>query len=95
MSTFSSGAWAASSNDASSTPMALMKVARKPKRPTSHDCINIATLVPASAPVDSQCAWSCPMPKVPMMSGTATLTTVVVSTDDSMPSSTVTAASQR
>ena len=49
----------------------------------------------ASAPVESHCARSWPMPKAPMMSGIATLTVVVVSTAEMVPSITVTVANQR
>ena len=53
------------------------------------------TVIAASVPVDSHCARSCPMPNAPMMSGIATLTDVVVSTAETVPSITVPVANQR
>ncbi len=53
------------------------------------------TVIAASMPVDSHCARSCPMPNAPMMSGIATLTDVVVSTAEIVPSITVAVANQR
>ena len=52
-------------------------------------------VIAASAPVDSHCTRSCPMPKAPMMSGSATLMLVVVSIAATVPIITVAVASQR
>ena len=59
---------------------------------------HLGDMVPVMAArkaVDSSCALSCPMPKVPMMSGSATLTMVELSTLAIVPSITVAVASQR
>src|SRR5215210_2997846 len=61
----------------------------------SHALSSMPTVIAASAPVESHCARSWPIPNAPMMSGIATLTVVVVSTAEMVPSMTVTVANHR
>ena len=72
-----------------------MKVLRWPKFCISHALSSMPTVIAASVLVDSHCARSWPMPNAPMMSGMATLTLVVVSTAEIVPSITVSVESQR
>ena len=57
-----------------------MNVARSPKRSTAHALSSMVPVIAARNAVESSCAVSCPMPNVPMMSGSATLMIVAVST---------------
>ena len=57
-----------------------MKVARTPIASFSHALSSMDAVIAARKPVDIHWTWSCPMPKTPMMSGKATLTTVDDST---------------
>ena len=68
---------------------------RVPKLWTIHAESSIAVVVPASAPAESHCARSWPMPNAPMMSGIATTTEVVVTDAEIVPKRTVLATSQR
>ena len=95
MSTVSLGLAPASTSAPTNTHSAPTKVLRVPKLRISHALSSIATVVPASAPAESHCARSWPIPKVPMMSGIATLTMVVVTVAEIVPSRTAVATSQR
>ena len=95
ISTDSLGLNPASTNAAMKTPRAPMKVLRWPKLRIIHAWSSMAIVIAARAPVESHCARFCPMPKVPMISGIATFTVVVVSTAEIVPSMTVPVASQR
>ena len=53
-----------------------MKVARTPIASFSHALSSMDAVMAARKPVDIHWAWSCPIPKTPMMSGNATFTTV-------------------
>ena len=66
------------------------KVLRCPKLSISQALSNCPTVWPARFPVTIHCARSWPMPKDPMMSGSATLTVVVVTTADIVPSNATT-----
>ena len=72
-----------------------MNVRRWPKRVIIQALSSMPIVIAASAPVESHCARSWPMPNAPMMSGIATLTVVVVSIAEIVPSITVTVANQR
>ena len=50
--------------------------ARSRSSPPASAFSSMVPVTAARKPVDSSCAWSWPMPKAPMMSGSATLTMV-------------------
>ena len=52
----------------------------------------MVAVMAARKPVESHCTWSCPRPKAPMMSGSATLTMVEAAVVAMVPSMTVTVA---
>ena len=95
ISTESFGLSPASMSAPTNTLMAITNVLRWPKLWISHALTSMPMVIAASAPVDSHCTRSCPMPKAPMMSGSATLTMVVVSMAEIVPIITVMVTSQR
>ena len=80
VSTFSFGASPPTTDATENSASEPMKVARTPIASLSQALSSMEPVIAARKPVDIHCAWSCPIPKTPMMSGRATLTTVEDST---------------